>query len=361
MAGLGTAVAVVALGLTPAVGVTTASSPLPKYLDPEIHRFAVYANSHWTLGGTTNAAGFTGSPAPDDWGYGTTGDPVEYMWAHRCSAGSQTVEFRRKVWLPGRPQTFDFHARPIQLTQHGQTWSSPLRVVKLLVNGTLMTKSKTWDTTYSTYDAATLAAFKRGTNTFRVVAVKRANPSYISACSGKKAPARFGIQVAMIGSGFPVDIGFQPQTPAGKVKYFHIQPGQSQAFLYTFVVHNYGPSSSRAGRFQLRLQRGFMQLSYPMDTVFDDPFHPCVVTGGTIADCTYDDDWLPAGGSANLKMYWKLTAPKDQANNDVEQVLLDWTAGSTNGEPDRNPANNSGSKILYFCYPQATAYGCDKN
>jgi hypothetical protein len=333
-------------------------SPLPAYLDAQVSRVAVFANNQWVVrADETDADQFTGTPTPYGWGYETAGgDPVKYMWAQHCADGEQRVEFVRKVWLPGPPTRVEVHAQPSVLTQHGRTWGAPFKVVKLLVNGTIVAKGT--ELRLSTSDPELTSVFRRGENNLRLVVRKRANPSYIAACSGKKAPARLGIQAAIIASGFPVDLGVIPPAPNRTSTWKHVKPGEGVAWVVTFHVVNKGPSASRAGHFEVQVSHGFMSLTDLITANWQAPLKGCQVSGVNIT-CDWSDDWLDTGEQTSTQVLWKVVMPTDQPSNDVEQMTVRWSVASRNQQSDDVAANNSATWTVYYCFPTAKDYGCD--
>ena len=344
------------------VAAVSASTPLPPYIEPHLNFFSLYANNEWKVGNTgVGAAMFNGTPTPYNAYLLPGGEPARYMWAHSCTRAAQTVDFLRNVWLPGVPETAQFYALQSVISEHGHYWSDAFQRIKLIVNDKVV--SNTTSNVYlSTAGSAFRQAFRPGINRIQLIVVKRANPSAISTCGASKAHPPLGISLQLVGSEFPTDLGFDAETEAMKIKYVHVQPGASIPFYYSFKVHNFGPSYARNGYFRFQLQPGpTMQISYPLASLTAAPFHSCTITAGTIVECSYDDNWLPPGGTANLTAYWKLDAPSGACNACAAQSTLNWSVGAPNAQTDPQPANNTGQQIVYFCWPGATMYDCDKN
>jgi hypothetical protein len=355
------AIAGSALTAGPATGMT-ADTALPDYIDSQVNMFAAFANSHWKLSdGVTHAAQFDGNPTPNNYGIAIPGgDEARYMWAHHCSDDAQRVVFERKVWLPGTPQSIEIHASPSVLVRKGQAWTNPFKVERIEVNDEELASDTDSTLDVSGSAANVLGAFRKGKNVITLVVRKRANPDYIPACGGSNAPARLGVQLAVIGRGFPADLAVRAPATSAATQWYHLAPGGSKSFIWTFNTVNNGPSASRAGKFGLTIQPGFLQLSDIVTTNEEPPMHSCAVSGRT-ASCWYDDGWLQPDSKAAITAGWKVTAPTDEPDTDVEQMVVSWAVVSNNGQQDPKSTNNSASVTVYICYPAATALGCDKH
>ena len=362
-----------ALPLAPASGAASSGHPLPAYVDNLVNRFVLYANRHWDVASTGNPAPqFTGSPpAQDNGDLIPGGDTPHYIWAPTCSTGKQTVTFRRKVWLPGATQRLDFTAIPSLLGSGNQFWSAPFSSIKLLANGQVLEKMT--EAGKETVTAPKLAgALKYGNNVFEVVVVKRANPSYIKACSGKHAPGRLGIQFDVDGEVFAQDLAVKPPAASEATRYFHVTPGKEVAFFSHFSVSEKGPAAAQAGQFTMMVQPGFMVMSsdadgapyFPTPTPIyateQSPFGACThSSNGRTLTCPFSS-WFEPGETSMINAGWKVAAPTDLPPTDVEQMTVDWTISTlTTNQDDLNTANNHAQFLAVFCYPQATSDGCD--
>ena len=355
-------VATAVLTLTPAAGVmgSIALNPHPAYLDPTVGYFAVFANSHWVVSGD-KARQFDGVPEPTTHGYTIAGNETpHYMWAQTCAAARQHLVFHRTVWLAGQPQTLQFIESPTGIPY----WSEPLSRVQLIVNDKLLVDSRRSSVSDQLYgDTLPAAVFRPGKNDLEVVVTKRANPSSVKSC-GVHSSTRLGIQFALVGQGFPVDLGVKPVPTTEKTQWIHIKPGGSVPFIYYFTVTNHGPSAAGSGQFAFRLQYGFMTLTTPVGVAEESPFTCKPVAANSSVNngmvCT-TDNWFEVDKPVKLTAYWKLTAPSDEPNTDVEQVSVDWGVAPLNEQRDDNYTNDTTGKLIYFCYPAATTNGCDKH
>lgn len=339
------------LTLTPGAGATTPPE-LPKYIDSNVSMFAVFANSHWVVSGE-HARAFGGTPTPTTQGYNIAGnESPRYMWADECSDDRQRLTFHRRIWLAGRPGSASFIAGPSTVS----SWADPFKVIELSINGTVVLESH--DTAvYDQLGGTARKAFRAGYNQVEVHVVKRANPSSIKACSGRHAPAQLGIRVALVGQGFPIDLGFNAVPDSAKVRYFRVAPGQKQGFFYTFILHNFGNAYSRAGRVEVSIQPGFLDMSDVLDFP-KPPLHDCTDVN-TNTSCAFDD-WLAPDDQTAVTLSWHVTVPADAGPTDVEQMVVNWTVAPTNAQRDTKYENDSFGQTVYFCLPEATAYGCDK-
>lgn len=342
------------LTLGPAQGATTRLSPDPHYLDAGVGLSAIFGNSHWVVSGE-HAQQFGGTPAPTNYGYQIPGNETpRYMWAATCPKGQQELTFHRRIWLPGQPQSLKFYASPTSIG-----WSDPFSLVKLVVNDKAVVTSHQSEVSKDLYGGALPAAFHPGKNDIELRVTKKHNPDSIKSCDDSHPKTRLGIQTALIGQGFPADLAVRQPTASQSPQWFHLQPGASKAFIWTFSVTNKGPDASGAGKLGLLIQPGFLQLSDIVTSQELAPMHDCGVSGRNVT-CEYDD-WLQPGERTTITAAWKATAPADEPNTDVETMTVGWGIGTGNQQTDPAPENNTATVTVYICYPAATAYGRDKH
>ena len=300
------------------------------------------------------------------------GDTGSWIWAPTCSTGPQQVEFHRTVWLPGRPDDAQLAVDHTVMYASGYSWDNPFRSITFVVNGDVLHKATTELGTHGEFsddlDTRTLHVdWHPGNNFLDVIAVKRANPSFIKNCA--TSPTRLGLAFAMILTGFDADMAVKqaPDNPLNTA--FNVQPGDREPVYLRFTMTNNGPAASQAGTFSFLVQPGFMIVqSDPNEPAYYPAPTPLTVTStGPLQNCgnptphqvrcSYDS-WWPPGVASVVTVAFHMYAPTDESTGDVEDVDFGWGVKSTSQQRDPVYNNDTHSFDVYYCYSPTSDPRC---
>ena len=253
-----------------------------------------------------------------------TGRDGAYLWAKTCKAGAQTVQFTKRVWLPGTPVSLE--GSLVSLKRRLTFMEIAVNGEPVLHTGANVRKKKGRTT-----------GFKHGWN---VIAVRAAKPKTGPCNKSTPDTGVFATLRAVFGADVTATI--PPPTRA-----------TSASFQIPITVRNNGPSTAMVGNV------GFSTTTSKMVTVESNPNRAFVMTvnGTPLEECAY---YRTEGYSASCalgvlkagetRIVTVVYAYKPPATGDFsDRYKISW--GAAGGLPDPKPLNDGGSRDQFVCRP----------
>ncbi len=261
---------------------------------------------------------------------------AEYVWAPTCKADAQTVEFKKRIWLPGKAA--EFQASLVSLNDR------PLIFMEIRINDDIVVH-----TTRSVHKRGLKTqadAFKFGWNVIKVVARK----GKTGACN--QGGADTGVY-AHLHAKFAADLA------VSRPKLTFLGNG---AVTGTMTVRNHGPSVMTAG------SAWFAAFTLNLKKVSDEPNYAILLLGPAIdaETCGYSYESLyfegkdysgyrthcllkplDPGESTVITIVYKYLAP---AGDFFEQWPIAWRVDSRE-VTDGKYGNNEGRRLQGACRP----------
>ena len=284
------------------------------------------------------AVAIAGDSEKPDLPTGNCGSPV-YLWAKTCTAAPQTVDFKKKMFLPGVPAVLEASLRP---------YKRPLTSMDILVNGRVLLATSKGVRKIELKGKA--GVFKFGQNTIELSARKGAS----------KAPCSAGVLMELHAH-FAADVEatIDPPNNTG-----------SAAFVQNVTVTNHGPSAVVDTVVSYKVTTNNLQ-PYWKNGAGIDPSAGIKISatgglgGAPIKDCGY----LHGGGYTTYCHNFEVLMPGQSRTYGVNYLYKvpptgnfsdKWTeywngAGDTF---DPNHANDGGSRPRGACRPAGNPPPC---
>ena len=269
----------------------------------------------------------------NDFPLGGCGRPF-YVWAKKCTAAAQTVDFKKKMFLPGVPAVLQASLLP---------YKRPLRSMEILVNGRVLLATSR--AVHKVDLKGKAGAFKFGNNVIEI--------------SARKGPSKTSCN----DSGHENDTGFLMELHAGfrADVVATIDPINSAAFIQFITVKNNGPSTTDYGSVTFSVTTSKLKVTNPSI----DPNAAIIITAGDplgepLPICMYfgsggystycQIDALKPGESRTYAVRYFYNAPP--TGSFFDQFTEKWGAAMDTLDP--NQANNGGSRTRHACRPEGT-------
>jgi hypothetical protein len=267
------------------------------------------------------------------------GRPV-YVWAKRCTAAAQTVDFKKTMFLPGVPAVLEASLRH---------YTRPLRSMEILVNGRLLLKTTSAARRVDLKSRA--GAFRFGNNGLELVATKGPTKK---ACNGSSGDTAVLMELH---AEFKADLEVTIDPPNNTGTALYVQH---------VTVKNNGPAAVDYGSIAYKVSTSnLVPIWNSQNSSGVDPNAGVVIYQGAdyIKGCMYYSqggystycpiDSLQPGESRTYEVKYIY---KDPGRNFSEKWTESW--GASGDTLESNPSNNGGQRPRGACRPPGNPPPC---